>query len=104
MKKYLVVAWNGYYPDCELYNIRFQTDDREEAYKVSNFFNSTRRFDHSRVVDRDEYEPEQDLAMEDYYIHLAEQDGWYNTNYSKYTKYEGGTQQVTRQELIKLYQ
>lgn len=75
MKKYLVVAYLGYYPECGLENIRFHSDNWKEANEVYEYYKSIRRWDYIEVVDRDEFEP--DVSnMDDYYEHLAKADGW----------------------------
>ncbi len=56
MKKYLCVAWDGYYPNGGLANVRFHTDDFNLAEAVAAHLKS--RFDESIVVDRDDFEPD----------------------------------------------
>ncbi len=59
MKKYLVVAWDGHYPDCGLENIRYQTDDFARAEKASIVLKSGagygRGFDHCEIVDSESF-------------------------------------------------
>ncbi len=99
MKKWLVVAYNGYYPDCGLHNIRHHTDSWEEAYQVNEFLKN--EFDSSEIVDSESFEPEAGIAMDNYYISLAKEDGWYTQEY--YVSYIREGIVCTRDQLITKY-
>jgi hypothetical protein len=57
MKRYLVVAWYDYYPDGDLGNIQWDTDDQVEAKVVCKWLKSNTGYDHVQIQDRDRFKP-----------------------------------------------
>lgn len=64
MKKYLVVAWDGYYPLRELENIQFHSDSYEEADKVKSFVAKFRHYDNVEIIERDCFVPDNQSKYE----------------------------------------
>lgn len=100
MKKYLVVAYDGYYPDADLENIRFQTDDYKQAEKIHNFIQKTRRYSHSSIVDRDEYDRYDSHTLNMYAIYAAKQAGAMELDCHTFMY---GNIIYTRDEIVKLF-
>lgn len=51
MKRYVVTAWDGYYPDSDLNNIRADFDDYEDAHEVADMYREREVYDHVNVHD-----------------------------------------------------
>lgn len=58
MKRYAVVAWDDYYPNAALSNIRATFNKEENAIEMAKFLCDHKYYDRVEVYDLQEYTPD----------------------------------------------
>ena len=64
MKRFIVVACDGYYPDWMLGNIRGHFEYKFEAEEFRNYILDNHIYEAAEVVDTDYYEPDDHLFLQ----------------------------------------